>query len=408
MNPYLARASGYDFANLWMNLAKVLIIFLFVYQQILETQLGINLFQTGFYVFDSNDADDQENRPVQVVTHDDPLFAINFFPLSTISSYDHVRLKVYQVAGQKGPLPLNEEKLLSPAFPAVTRGQVNPIRKAEFNIREIIQPQAELSAGFYTIHYSYQFLSKPGEVLHEEWGEGGKQYQLSVKYSIPAALRFGDFPVVQGQWFEVPAVVKGAEISWTHWTSRSLMKDHWNEPTQGEIVSRRRDSLYPASKLLPGRIYRQSGYFLKSNSMVEVEITFNLLKNRPPQSTYVGSGGEDADFIRLYSDRRWDNPDPYFQYFNLSELIIDPDGKDRETGKPRVQVRSMSLRRAEDEFEVIRSPENRRDFWLKVNGNVEEILRREAGQKELQIVTKDDFSSQVITVELVLTRLRVH
>ena len=33
MNPYLARASGYDFANLWMNLAKVLIIFLFVYQQ---------------------------------------------------------------------------------------------------------------------------------------------------------------------------------------------------------------------------------------------------------------------------------------------------------------------------------------------------------------------------------------
>jgi hypothetical protein len=76
--------------------------------------------------------------------------------------------------------------------------------------------------------------------------------------------------------------------------------------------------------------------------MVEVEITFNLLKNRPPQSTYVGSGGEDADFIRLYSDRRWDNPDPYFQYFNLSELIIDPDGKDRGTGKPRVHVRSMS------------------------------------------------------------------
>ncbi len=132
------------------------------------------------------------------------------------------------------------------------------------------------------------------------------------------------------------------------------------------------------------------------------------MKNRPPQSTYIGSGGEDADFIRLYSDRRWDNPDPYFQYFNLSELIIDPDGKDRQTGKPKVHVRSMSLRRAEDDFEVIRSPENRRDFWLKVNGNVEEILRHEGGQKEIQIVTKDDFSSQVITVELVLTRLRVN
>ena len=408
MNPYLARASGYDFANLWMNLAKVLIIFLFVYQQVLETQLGINLFQAGFYIFDSNDADDQENRPIQVVTHDDPLFSINFFPLSTISTYDHVRLKVYQVAGQKGPLPLNEGKLFSAAFPSVTGGQVNPIRKAEFNIREIIQPQAELSAGLYTIHYSYQFLSKPGEVLHEEWGEGGRQYQLSVKYSIPAALRFGDFPVVQGQWFDVPAAVKGADITWTHWTSRSLLKDQWNEPTQGEIVSRRSDSLYPASKLRPGRIYRQSGYYLKSNSMVEVEITFNLLKNRPPQSTYVGSGGEDADFIRLYSDRRWDNPDPYFQYFNLSELIIDPDGKDRETGKPRIHVPTMSLRRPEDDLEVIRSPENRRDFWLKVNGNVEEILRREAGQKEIQIVTKDDFSSQVITVELVLTNLRVN
>ena len=317
-------------------------------------------------------------------------------------------MKVYQVAGQKGPLPLNEEKLFSSSFPSVTGNRVNPIRKAEFNIREIIEPQAELPAGLYTIHYSYQFLSKPGEVLHEEWGESGRQYQLSVKYSIPAALRFGDFPVVQGQWFDVPAVVKGAEITWTHWTSRSLMKDQWNEPTQGEIVSRRSDSLYPASKLRPGRIYRQSGYYLKSNSMVEVEITFNLLKNRPPQSTYVGSGGEDADFIRLYSDRRWDNPDPYFQYFNLSELIIDPDGKDRETGKPRIHVRSMSLRQPEDDFEVIRSPENRRDFWLKVNGNVEEILRREAGQKEIQIVTKDDFSSQVITVELVLTNLRVN
>jgi len=135
MNPYLARASGYDFANLWMNLAKVLIIFLFVYQQILETQLGINLFQAGFYIFDSNDADDQENRPIQVVTHDDPLFSINFFPLSTINSYDHVRLKVYQVTGQKGPLPLNEGKLFSAAFPSVMGDQVNPIRKAEFNIR---------------------------------------------------------------------------------------------------------------------------------------------------------------------------------------------------------------------------------------------------------------------------------
>jgi hypothetical protein len=406
MNPYLARATGYDFANLWMNLAKVLVIFLFVYQQTLETQLGISLFQGGFYIFDSNDADNQENGPLQVVTHDDPLFSINFLPISTTTSYDHVRLKVYQVSGQEGPLPLNEEKAFSAAFPSVTGEQGNPVRKAEFNIREIIQPQAELSTGLYTIGYSYQFLNAPGEVLHEEWGASGTQYQLSVKYSIPAALRFGDFPVVQGQWFDVPAAVKGADITWTNWTSRSLTKDQWSEPTQGEIVSQRADSLYPASKLLAGRIYRQRGYYLKSNSMVEVEITFNLLKNRPPQSTYVGS--DDADFIRLYSDRRWDNPDPYFQYFNLSELIIDPDGKDGQTGKPRVHVRSMSLRRPDDDFEVIRSPENRRDFWLKVNGNVEEVLRNEGGQREIQVVTKDDFSSQVITVELVLTRLRVN
>jgi hypothetical protein len=406
MNPYLARATGYDFANLWMNLAKVLVIFLFVYQQTLETQLGISLFQGGFYIFDSNDADNQENGPLQVVTHDDPLFSINFLPISTTTSYDHVRLKVYQVTGQEGPLPLNEEKAFSSAFPSVTGEKGNPVRKAEFNIREIIQPQAELATGLYTIGYSYQFLSAPGEVLHEEWGAGGTQYQLSVKYSIPAALRFGDFPVVQGQWFDVPAAVKGADITWTNWTSRSLTKDQWSEPTQGVVVSQRADSLYPASKLLPGRIYRQRGYYLKRNSMVEVEITFNLLKNRPPQSTYVGS--EDADFIRLYSDRRWDNPDPYFQYFNLSELIIDPDGKDKQTGKPRVHVRSMSLRRPDNDFEVIRSPENRRDFWLKVNGNVEEVLRNEGGQREIQVVTKDDFSSQVITVELVLTRLRVN
>jgi hypothetical protein len=68
----------------------------------------------------------------------------------------------------------------------------------------------------------------------------------------------------------------------------------------------------------------------------------------------------------------------------------------------------MSLRRPDNDFEVIRSPENRRDFWLKVNGNVEEVLRNEGGQREIQVVTKDDFSSQVITVELVLTRLRVN
>ena len=152
MNPYLARASGYDFANLWMNLAKVLIIFLFVYQQLLETQLGINVFQTGFHIFDSNDADNQENRPIQVVTHDDPLFAINFFPLSTITSYDHVRLKVYQVAGQKGPLPLNEEKLFSSSFPSVTGSQVIPIRKAEFNIRDIIEPRLPDGVHHIAVH----------------------------------------------------------------------------------------------------------------------------------------------------------------------------------------------------------------------------------------------------------------
>ena len=202
MNPYLARASGYDFANLWMNLAKVLIIFLFVYQQILETQLGINLFQTGFYIFDSNDADDQENRPIQVVTHDDPLFSINFFPLSTITSYDHVRLKVYEVAGQNGPLPLNEEKLLSSTFPSLTGDQVNPIRKAEFNIREIIQPQTELSAGLYTINYSYQFLSKPGEVLHE----GGVKAVNSINFL--SSIRFRRHCASEiSQWFKASGLM---------------------------------------------------------------------------------------------------------------------------------------------------------------------------------------------------------
>lgn len=407
MNIYLSRATGYDFANLWMNLSKVLVIFLFVYQQALETQLGIDLFQRGFYIFDSNDSGNLESLPIQVATHDDPVFSINFLPFSMTSPYNHVRLKIHQVAGRASVLQLNPEKLFSSAFPSLTRDKVNPVRKAEFNVREIIQEDAQLSTGLYTVSYGYQFLNEAGELLHEGWAANGKQYKLLLRYSIPTTLRFGDFPVVQGQWFDVPTVLKDEEITWTHWTSRSLMKNHWNEPVQGEILSQRSGSLYPTRHLPSSRIYRQSGYYLKHNSRVDVEITFNVLKNRPPQSTYIGSGDEDVDFIRLYSDRRWDNPDPYFQYFNLSELIIDPDGKYTQSGKPSVHVRGMRLAAPEDFFEVITSPENPRDFWLKVDGNVEEILRNEGGKKEIQIVATDDFSSQVITIEVVLTRLRI-
>ena len=105
MNPSLYRAGGHDFANLWMNTAKILIALVFLYQNALDTQLGVKLFQDYYYVFRVPVSRDDENGnagTAEVVTPEDPYFSIDFKPLALGQPYDDFTVEVLELTNRGG------------------------------------------------------------------------------------------------------------------------------------------------------------------------------------------------------------------------------------------------------------------------------------------------------------------
>ena len=75
---------------------------------------------------------------------------------------------------------------------------------------------------------------------------------------------------------------------------------------------------------------------------MDFTIGFNLLKNEPPRSTYLGPGESDIHFVRIFYEWHFFEEDRGYYYYNLSRHIIDPDGSsDPIDGRPDVRVRQF-------------------------------------------------------------------
>lgn len=429
MNPFLARASGYDLANLWMNLAKVLILFLFIYQETLYTQLGLNMFKQIYYVFylkeagpsqatdsaagGTNGADPDSSAPRQALTADNPRFNVAFLPLSISTHYDKVRVEILEVLREKASgrerLELNREAewYREYAWPYDGRERETPLHLAVFDLRELVKQP--LSSGIYKVRFGVRFYRDEKKVYEEGYEEkaeklqpGADEHVVRLQYYQPSELRFGDFPVVHGQWFEVPLPLRSRQYTLAGWRTRDTQGGSaWSDWVPGTVIQPANGRFYPR-RVSPGKTCEQRGYYEENENRIDFAVVFIVLENQAPRSTYLGPGEKDVYFVKLFSDYLFDGPG--YQYFNLSQHIIDPDGKNA-VGEADVRVRRMDdLRQSGRHFALGPAEDASSDFWLKVNGNIEQIIPRMGGTEEISVTAHDEVNNRSIKIRIVRVR----
>ncbi len=416
-NSLLERAGGYDFANLWMNMAKLVIALVFLYQNALDTQLGVRLFDDYFYVFHVPVSQNPESDPAsEVVTPEDPFFSIEFKPLALAQNYDEFTVQVLGITGGEGRSLLPEPAGSAPCRRAapdcayftweqLTAGNKAVLHRASFDLLELVADQAGLTSGDYRVEFGFNFF-RHGQPL----GRQRRTHTGVLKFLRQEQQRYGDVPVVQGRPFRVPKLVLdqlGEGGSWGGWdVHRELrvLEGAAEGGWKGGAILREdleRGWLEPFRSLASGRTYEQRGhYFDRQNVRVDFTIGFNLLRNEPPRSTYLGPGDSDIHFVRIFYEWHFFEERQGYYYYNLSRHIIDPDGTTAPLdGRPDVRVRAFDGLQPEDLPYRLQRDRATGDWHLRIVGDVDDSLRRGSAH-DLSLVARDDFQSQRIRVRI--------
>ena len=411
------RASGYDFANLWMNMAKIVIALLFLYQNALDTQLGVRVFQDNYYVFHVPVSSEVDGESTEVVTPDDPNFSIDFKPLSLGQPYDRFVVRVEGLSNQLGDslLASRRDPICSDGNPAcvafswnqLTGGNKAVLHRASFNLMNLVSNESSLVSGDYQVSFAFEFFRR-GNLLDTD--DQVTRHNGTLKFMRNEELRFGDVPVVQGRPFPLPRVIserlkKGG--GWGSWDAyrevRVLETGSESGWRNGAILQENLDNehLFPIRRLRPGRTYEQRGHFFdEQNVQVDFTIGFNLLRNEAPRSTYLGPGQSDVHLVRIYYDWHFFEVDQGYFYYNLSRHIIDPDGTTAPIdGRPDVRVREFGNLRPNDLLYRLQRDRATGDWHLRVGGRIEDSLAP-GSTHELTVVASDDFQSQNIRIRI--------
>ncbi|MDA2924877.1 hypothetical protein MYX65_09525, partial [Acidobacteria bacterium AH-259-L09] len=397
MHPLLYRASGHDFANLWMNMAKIVIALVFLYQNALDTQLGVRLFQDYYYVFHVPVSHDPEGGAVgstEVVTPEDPYFSIEFKPLALGQAYEDFTVEVLELTNSQGEDLLktppasrglcgsSEPGCVSFSWDDLTGGDKAVLHRASFNLLELVKDESALVSGDYQVQFGFKFL-RDGRLLG---GRGqSSTYAGTLKFLRKEELRFGDVPVVQGRPFRLPKLIldrlnKGG--FWGGWDAyrevRVLEGGSDSGWKSGPILKEDfgRGWLRPVRRLAPAKNYEQRGHYLDENNLqVDFTIGFNLLRNEPPRSTYLGPGESDIHFVRIFYEWHFFEEDQGYFYYNLSRHIIDPDGTTAPIdGRPDVRVREFVKLQPESLPYRLHKDRLTGDWHLRVLGKIEDSL----------------------------------
>ncbi len=422
MHPLLYRASGYDFANLWMNLSKIIIALVFLYQNALDTQLGVKLFQDYYYVFHVPVSQDSEGGAVgttEVVTPEDPYFSIEFKPLALGQAYENFVVEVLKLTNGQGEdllqTPSSSRTLCGSSDPGCVRfswddltgGDKAVLHRASFNLLELVADESALVSGDYHVQFGFNFL-RDGQLL----GRGGEpgSYTGTLKFLRKEELRFGDVPVVQGRPFRIPRLILDRISnggSWGEWDVyrevRVLEGGSDSDWKSGAILQEdfRRGWLRPIRRLPAARTYEQRGhYFDENNLQVYFTIGFNLLRNEPPRSTYLGPGERDIHFVRIFYEWHFFEEDQGYFYYNLSRHIIDPDGTTVSIdGRPDVRVREFVNLQPESLPYLLQKDPLTGDWHLRVLGRIENSLPP-GSSHQLSVLARDDFQTQRINIKI--------
>lgn len=422
MDPALYRASGYDFANLWMNMAKIVIALVFLYQNALDTQLGVRLFQDYFYVFHvpvNRDPGAEETDSTEVVTPEDPYFSIDFKPLALGQPYQVFTVQVQSLTNaegadllkpsepESGPCDAASPSCVRFTWDDLTGGDKAVLHQARFNLLELVRDDSALVSGDYRVQFGFKFF-KDGKLQGR--GERSRVSTGTLKFLRKEELRFGDVPVVQGRPFAMPRLIVDRlrqNGRWGGWDSyrevRVLEQGAAGAWKNGAILEAdfERGWLTPAARLPAPRTWEQRGHYLDSNNVrVDFTIGFNLLKNEPPRSTYLGPGDSDIYFVRIFYEWHFFQEEQGYYYYNLSRHIIDPDGTTAPIeGRPDVRVREFYGLQPENLPYRLQRDRLSGDWHLRVNGKIEDSLPPGTSH-QLTLVARDDFQSQRMVVKI--------
>ncbi|MCZ6484758.1 MAG: hypothetical protein O6826_03580 [Acidobacteria bacterium] len=422
MQPLLYRASGHDFANLWMNMAKIMIALVFLYQNALDTQLGVKLFHDSYYVFHVPVSHAPESGAVgatEVVTPEDPYFSIEFKPLALGRAYENFTVRVLKLTNSRGEDLIetspassvlcgsSEPGCVRFSWDELTGGNKAVLHRASFNLLELVTDESALVSGDYQVQFGFNFL-RDGQVLK---GRGhSSTYEGTLKFLRQEELRFGDVPVVQGRPFRIPKLIsdrinKGG--SWGGWDAyrgvRVLEGGSEGDWKSGAILQEdfSRGWLRPIRRLTAPRTYEQRGHYFDGNNLqVDFTIGFNLLKNEPPRSTYLGPGESDIHFVRIFYEWHFFEEDQGYFYYNLSRHIIDPDGTTVSIdGRPDVRVREFVNLQPESLPYLLQKDPLTGDWHLRVLGRIENSLAP-GSSHQLSVLARDDFQTQRINIKI--------
>ncbi|MFQ5737707.1 MAG: hypothetical protein ACE5JX_01735 [Acidobacteriota bacterium] len=419
MHPLLYRASGHDFANLWMNMAKLVIALVFLYQNALDTQLGVKLFRDYYYVFHVRVNQNSEgNGSTEVVTPEDPDFSIEFKPLALGQAYDEFTVEVLQLTNSRGDSllrkPLPETLPCTPREPGCVRfswddltgGNKAVLHRASFDLLQLVKDESVLVSGDYQVQFGFKFF-RDGRLLQR-----GRPlvHSGTLKFLRKEELHFGDIPVVQGRPFRMPQLILSrlrGSSSWGGWEAyREILPLRWGSDTgwkNGAILKEdfERGWLRPVRRLAPGKTYEQRGYYLDVNGLqVDFTVSFNLLKNEAPRSTYLGPGETDSRFVRIFYEWYFFEEDGGYFYYNLSRHIIDPDGVTAPIdGRPDVRVRRFSNLQPKGLPYRLQKDRLTGDWHLRVVGRIDELLRP-GSSHQLSLLAHDDFQTQRLRVKI--------
>jgi hypothetical protein len=136
-----------------------------------------------------------------------------------------------------------------------------------------------------------------------------------------------------------------------------------------------------------------SGSFDEDGARVPFTIDFIVQENHPPRAV---RDPDDPTFVRLFSDDLIFDPEENQHYINLSQFVIDRDGKNND-GTSTTEARSMVVS-GTTEFEVQRSAQT---AWKLVP-----TVATPRFNQEFQLHADDEFSRDPITIEYARGRRR--
>jgi hypothetical protein len=425
----LAKTAGYDVANLWMNLAKILILVIAIHQNTLKEQLGLDMFSQQFHTFYAGEAEAVPNESLpgrtQVVTKNDPEFSVTVLPLSIWDRYDCVRVRILEVWKNRQRISTGFKEDPFHESPCASEGRSykeypwpdgqGALHTAHFNLEQLLGGPP--SSGEYAVKFGVLFRN--GSTIHYSDGSGesspgteseptkdrGKNV-VWLKYVDLNEMRFGDFPVVQGQWFELPRDLRGKEIKWEGWRTRDPRTNVWPSDLEpGQVVKVESARSYPR-RVSPGGTYEQWGSYEENGKTIDFSVSFVVVRNQRPRSAYRGRQERDDYSVLLYTDNFFDAEDGSYQYFNLSRTIIDPDGKSA-AGLADVRVKLMDRlveKGVSGRFTLIQDQPTQ-DFRLKVNNGIGRAFPQIGSEAQVSLLAHDEFDPpQNIDIRIIRRR----